>query len=156
MTVIAWDGDILAADRMWSTYNMSYGQSKLHKINNEFIFQAGNKSCGYEFLEWYKNGADPNKWSDERFKDSSSILIILKRDGLYMLIGNPVLVPFKTNNFFAWGYGSEFACGVLACGKSAIDAVKLTSKHVDHCGYGYNAVSLSAFKEISSFEKYTK
>lgn len=56
MTVLAWDGTTLAADKRALSSGLSRRVTKIFKVDDALVGIAGTRCIGLEMLEWYKRG----------------------------------------------------------------------------------------------------
>lgn len=140
MTTIAWDGQMLAADRQCSLFRGSH--LKIHRLKDGNLFGgSGDLRDSVAVREWLENGGDKPKVSDKFHA------IFIRSDQLYVLEEN--LAPIKyERKCFAVGSGRDFAMAAMLLGKSAAEAV-----HVAHqldVDTGPEVDELTAEKQQSS------
>ena len=138
MSVVAWDGETLAADRALGRGETKTEGSKLFVSRNKKRACAvvGDVAEGFALAKWYissRRGAAP--------VTSDSTLIIVEDGACYEIgsNGQPIRVEGK---FAAWGSGDQVAIGALAHGASAIEAVKICCTHCDGCGFGVDSFTV--------------
>ena len=70
MTTIAWDGKILAADRLVTRGDVIYDyQDKIYKLKNgDRIACAGSCEDTLKVIEWLENGSKSNKPTVNNFQ----------------------------------------------------------------------------------------
>lgn len=140
MTVIAWDGKTLAADKRCLSAWRAGTVTKLHGINNKSVAAiAGDLAKGMEMIQWLRDGAIPGSFPAAQ-RTSEYVLVAELRHGglLYLYEGSPV--PFRVEDkVWAGGSGRDFALMAMHLGHSAVDAVKLTSVLTQGCGNGVNS-----------------
>lgn len=135
MTVIAWDGTALAADRQTGYGEQKYESEKLWKLDNgEVLAIAGDLAYALKLAEWYKAGADPTKYPNKTGEDWGRIVVASHR-GCVTYEGYGMAIPVRAK-FAAWGSGRDFALGALAMGADARRAVEITNAHCASCGLG--------------------
>jgi hypothetical protein len=135
MTVVTWDGAALAADRQGMNQDTKFECQKLWTLpNGEIIATAGDFAYGLRLVEWYKAGADPDKYPN-RMGDDWGRIVVASHRGCVTYEGYGVAIPV-TSKFAAWGSGRDYALGALAMGASARRAVEITSAHCASCGLG--------------------
>lgn len=142
MTVIAWDGFTLAADRLANMNGLKASVSKLRRINGNLVGGAGDLSVLMALFHWYEQGADPKNLPDgQRDKDRwSSLLIITPEKKIYKIEQDGY--PFLINEpFFAIGTGRDFAIATMLLGFSARKAVQVASKYDAGCGLGVDTLT---------------
>ena len=139
MTVIAWDGNILAADRRMSAANTHTSILKIHSHGKHAMAISGYVSHGLAILDWFKKGAKPSDWPQPFNKDEWGNLIVVSEGRCYLYEDHGVPIEILSE-FAAWGCGREFAIGAMAAGMNAIDAVKITNTHCNNCGNGVDHI----------------
>jgi ATP-dependent protease HslVU (ClpYQ) peptidase subunit len=137
MTVIAWDGKILAADKQ-ATYGIfrKVG-TKIYRLSStEIIAVCGCSGTSQRMIEWYKNGAKTEDWPEElQNSDDWSNIIVANKDSVFWYDRQPYPL-YLQQPFMAWGVGADFAMGALEMGADSIRAVEIASKHCEGCGFG--------------------
>lgn len=138
MTVIAYRDGILAADRQINCGDAKYPGSKIKRLaDGTVIAWAGLCDAGRIMAEWYENGAFPDKFplGDAHDEALSDLIVACP--------GKPVAVycqgPYPNlvlHEFAAWGNGAIAAMAAMQCGKSAAEAVVITSMWCRGCGFG--------------------
>ena len=138
MTVIAWDGKTLAADRMAVAGGMMLEQDKLFDLGDgEWAAITGQISKGLALLDWYKSGQQVKDWPEFQKGDDYSVLVIASKEGCKSFYDIPHAVPTHSE-FEAWGSGAEYAMGAMAHGANAVEAVIATNKVCSTCGKGFD------------------
>lgn len=147
MTVIAWDGKTLAADRRATLGTLIREKRKVFRAHSPqwgivLAAYAGDADAGEEVLEWFKNGAIPKDFPPlQRDKDSWAGLLIVMPDGhLWKYERSPQPLEFPPQHF-ALGSGRDFALMAMHLGKTAAEAVELTSLFDSGCGNGVDTLS---------------
>ena len=137
MTVIAWDGLILAADKQATYGDHRKMSTKIFCVDNgSVIAVCGAVAKGLKIVEWFKSGCKRDDWPDTiQESDGWAQLIVASTDGVYWYDRLPYPIPLE-QPFMAWGNGDEFAMGALAMGATAIEAVEIASKYCEGCGMG--------------------
>ena len=136
MTVIAWDGKIIAADKQGTYGNLIRVAKKLFRVKDEIVCLAGTAGTGMRVLEWYKSGADPSEWPEDlQTSDDWCQVIVANKHGAFWYDQQPYRMKVR-EPFTAWGIGADFAIGAMAMGATAIQAVKIASKYCEGCGCG--------------------
>lgn len=135
MSVIAWDGSALAADRMGNASGMRQLTTKVVRTRSGHVLAwAGVQEIGLMRAAWYQSGAEPKHWPTQH--DGELTHLILLRDGQIFVFENlPVPQPLE-EAFCAWGSGRDYAMGAMAAGASAAKAVQIASRYEVDCGLG--------------------
>jgi ATP-dependent protease HslVU (ClpYQ) peptidase subunit len=141
LTVVAWDGTAIAADRQATQGGTASTLTKLQRLDNgEVLTWTGNLQNCFGAQHWYCAGAKPSEWVNYRLNDDEhSELIVLSEDGLYTYNCGPF--PQKIEDkFAAFGSGKELALGALAMGATAKEAVEIASRFDTGCGLGVDVM----------------
>lgn len=137
MSVIAFDGEIVAADRQGTCNDSRITVKKLRKLSDGTILAfCGTQSQGLLMAKWFADGADAAKFPESQTKEESYATLIVFIGGrifMYDKTTEPVEVLDKR---FSQGIGRDFAIAAMEAGKNAIDAVKIASKFSVYCGMG--------------------
>jgi len=126
ITTIAWDGKTLAADTLAQT-SVNLKARKLHRLSNGAMFGAAG-SCQEiaAVLAWLNGGEKP---SDLDVFEG----LIIEKHGAERLGERLMRLPvFEA--FWSIGSGSHFAIAAMACGKSAVEAVRLAARFDPYTG----------------------
>jgi len=138
MTILAWDGRILAADKMALCGDTQKKVTKIFKLSpgGQVVGFTGDLDLGLMLLKWYEAGACPKTFPKERDeKEAWGTLVVVGRDGCFFYERYGVAIPVE-NTFMAWGCGREVALGAMEMGATAMEAVFVASKWVNGCGFG--------------------
>ena len=136
MTIIAWDGHTLAADKQATAGELRTRVTKIMRLKSgEILAMSGELAPGLTVAEWYKNGADPKEWPEFQRTEAWSRLIVASSSGAFFYEQFPVKIHVE-EPFAAWGSGRDFALGAMERGATAIEAVEVASKFCCQCGLG--------------------
>lgn len=160
MSVIAWDGNCIAADkRIVNEYTVFTG-NKLVEVMREstryIVGWVGMRSQGLLLLQWFQQGEHIEDWPKCQTKEEWTRFVVLntRERQIYSYEYYPSALPLSPENkFMAWGSGGEFAIGAMAMGASAVEAVEIASRFSRECGNGVDVFEVN--KEIhngSSFK----
>ena len=141
MTVIAYDGVTLAADKLACSGNTKSTITKIFKFKNNLIGIAGCMSGGMELMAWYMKGAIPIEFPDSnRDSDSRATMIVINHQSVSVYETSPY--PFHPEGKCAIGSGEESVLVAMECGLDAVSAVLMTSKFNSGCGSGVDYLVL--------------
>lgn len=139
MTTIAWDGQILAVDRQATVGSAKNTVSKMTLTpQRDFVLAgAGNPAVLRLLVLWFVAGRNPKAWPEAQSGDSWTRLIALDIANRRVFVYErwPAEVEVE-DPFDAWGSGCEYATGVMACQRSAVEAVRIASRFDAHTGRG--------------------
>ena len=142
MTVIAWDGKTLAADKRACTADGAIAiTTKIERFGKALLASSGNAPVGRELREWFKAGADPERFPESNRDDKASLIVITTAGvDLYTMGPFPVREEQARASF---GCGRDYADAFMACGKTAAEAVALTCEYNAYCGNGIDTLELN-------------
>ncbi len=143
MTVIAWDGKTLAADKRGENAGFTFAMRKIFRVGDRLIGFAGSAGRIGEFLAWFEAGADPKTYPENKFGDgdSSVWMVAIRRDGTiekYEESGYPIIVEGRQ---FASGSGRDYATAAMYLGLDAKSAVEVACKFENGCGNGVDTLT---------------
>lgn len=135
MTVIAWDGQDLAADTQSTCGDNISRVRKIKKLRGHLVGITGDLSFGMEMMDWFSKGADPALWRhDWRAPDKGASLFVIRPDKTaWKYESSPYPFQFQ-RRIAAAGSGAYLAMVAMDCGKNAVDAVLLAGRYSVSCG----------------------
>ena len=143
MTVLAWDGSTLAADKLADQGGVKKSTTKIFKVNGHLLGVSGNLSIGMELIAWWSNGANPEAYPpSNRSLDDGARLIAIGADKkvmVYEISPHPFQIE---GDFCAFGCGSAPALAAMDCGADARRAVEIACKYDTGCGNGVDVLAL--------------
>ncbi len=146
MTIIAWDGKTLAADKRAVNNHRAFAVTKIHRVKRDgsLFGISGDFVRGLEMLAWYEGGADPEKLpAFQRSNEDYAPIILVKPSGVYAFEMGPV--PLKVEEpFHAGGSGRDFALAAMHLGCDARRAVEVAITFCAGCGNGIDTLTLDA------------
>lgn len=150
MSVVAWDGKTLAADKRLMQGDLGTIGSKITKLDSgEILAWAGEAGGGLALVHWFVSGRRKEDWPDRQKTDDWTRLIVVDKTGVYSYEHEPlpqtVLAPFV-----AWGSGRDCALGAMAMGADAIVAVRVASQFIVSCGGGVEFFEIAQDKRSDS------
>lgn len=144
MTVIAWDGRTIAADKRATCAGVHFTTTKLRRLaSGEILAWTGDQDAGMAVAEWYANGAHVADWpASQKDKEAWSRLIVVRKDGVRFYERQPVAVKIE-DGFCAWGSGRDFALAAMSLGQSAREAVQVACRFATDCGNGVDVMEVA-------------
>lgn len=142
MSVIAWDGERLAADKRACIGSLVRTTTKAFHVGDALAAYAGDADAGEEVLAWFREGRDPAKFpASQRDKDSWAGLLVVWEDGsLWKYERTPYPVKYPPQQF-AIGSGRDFALAAMHLGKTAAEAVEVACVFDSGCGNGVDVLT---------------
>lgn len=154
MTVIAWDGVRLAADKMaiggggigrtvtkiWRHTDTEPGYSR---PRHSLLAITGSWDVGVQLREWWKAGAIPGDFPAPAREDLAS-LIVIRNQGRVIehYASGPYPLELDASRA-AWGSGRDYAEAVMYLGHPAPEAVRVASVFQSDCGHGVDVLTLA-------------
>jgi ATP-dependent protease HslVU (ClpYQ) peptidase subunit len=143
MTVIAWDGYTLAADKRETNGSLIRTTTKIFRIHSCLVGYAGEATFGEQMIAWFQAGEKAEDFpKEQRDKDDWVPLLVIRENGKIHKYER-TLYPLKyQDKQFAIGSGRDFALAAMACGKTASEAVEVASMFDSNCGDGVDTLRL--------------
>lgn len=143
MTVIAWDGKTLAADRLVCFGGTRAHVTKIRRVGDLIIGGAGATELIYAMLDWFDKGADPKEFpTSQRERNNCPSILVVTRDAKilhYESTPDPIVIE---NKFWAIGSGSTFALAAMHLGRDSREAVEVACALDSNCGNGIDMLTL--------------
>lgn len=149
MTVIAWDGRYLAGDKMTNFGGLHATVTKVHRINGRLVGGCGTQALIREMIDWISGGCDPTRFpAAQRDEDKACSMLVVNAGGVVWQYETTPYPLVLENKFWAVGSGRDFAMMAMRLGKTAREAVVLTSQMCNDCGNGVDVVELPEWLPI--------
>lgn len=142
MTVIAWDGKRMAADRQGEFYCTKAFRTKVRRIGDSLVGCSGEARSSEAVCKWIEDGADPDKFPKIAEADKASVLVA--KHGSLLLYENSPHPLLLENKFFAMGSGGDAAMATMFLGHDARRAVEVACEVCTGCGGGIDTLELDA------------
>lgn len=143
MTIIAWDGKTLAADKMACAAGYGITVTKVHRLRDGGIAAfAGDGDFAMALLAWLNAAQNPAAYPPEQ-KDNDTSAFVVRVDGSCVSYGKTPYPQFIEDRFYAMGHGRDFALAAMHCGKNAREAVELACRLDVFCGNGIDTLDLA-------------
>lgn len=143
MTVIAWDGHTLAADKC-ATQGGGIGRTVTKicrgKEAGQLLGMTGEWDVAVQLREWFVAGADPAKFPEPARKDVAT-LIVISPGRIVTYCSGPYALPIEAEQC-AFGSGRDYAEAAMYLGKSAEVAVTVACRFQTDCGNGIDILEL--------------
>jgi ATP-dependent protease HslVU (ClpYQ) peptidase subunit len=142
MTVIAWDGKTLAADKQSTSCGYGSTVTKIYRVPGGLVGFTGNEGHAMALLAWFRDGRDPDKWPRKGGDDSAGA-IFANHEGLFVYSGEDgPNACRREDRFAAWGAGRDYALAALHLGHDARRAVEVACALDTGCGNGIDTLEL--------------
>lgn len=145
MTVIAWDGEVMAADKQGTCGNGFRITTKLHHVPQGICGMAGEFWHGLEMLAWFDGGMDPSAFPKCSGDDGDGSHIMLVTHDKQIITFHAKCRGYGEileDKMLATGSGGEYAMAALYLGYSAVEAVEVACALDPNCGAGVDTIRL--------------
>ncbi len=149
MTVIAFDGRTLAADKQTTSVGLKRTVTKVFKVYQSLIGFAGGQAASMAMKKWFEEGK-PAECFPEKLQSSAEMsctMVEIRKVypekveiWIYEQSPEPARIEDST---WATGCGRDYALAAMHLGKSAREAVEVACHFDAHCGMGIDEVSFS-------------
>lgn len=142
MTVIAWDGKTLAADKLATYGSMSITITKLHRVPQGIVGIHGGSAHGIAIVNWMRDGATRSKFPKPESADVAGNMLLITKSGkaFHMEGVNGPQFMRVEDKCVAYGSGADFARAAMAIGLDASAAVGIASRFNVYCGNGIDTL----------------
>lgn len=142
MTIIAWDGKTLAADRRACCGSMICEVTKIHRVGPLLVGGSGDLPFVLAMVEWIRRGRRPEDYPKHQSdKDDWQPVLVIECDGTPSIYERTPYPVRHLQRHTAIGSGREFARAAMHLGKTAVEAVEVAIA-LDHgCGNGIDVLT---------------
>jgi hypothetical protein len=143
MTVIAWDGKTLAADKRATNGTLYRTVTKIFRVGDCLVGYAGDPAFGNEMCAWLRAGEKIADFpTGQRDKDDWAGTLVIRSNGVIQKYERtPYPITFEDKHH-AIGCGRDFALAAMYLGKTAREAVEVTCALDSGCGNGVDTLTL--------------
>ena len=143
MTVIAWDGKTLAADRLSTNGGLRGTVTKIFRAGDCLVGGSGEFAFVLAMVDWVKKGRDPATFpADQRNKDNWQPILVIEKDGTHSLYDQTPFPVRHEQPYIALGSGRDFAMAAMYLRKSAVEACEVAIALNAGCGNGIDTLTL--------------
>jgi ATP-dependent protease HslVU (ClpYQ) peptidase subunit len=143
MTVIAWDGTTLAADKRAEIHGSHMTVRKIFRLRDgSLVGCAGDSTWAASVVAWLNGARDPQAYPLP--PEGGGTVIVVGADGaarLYQRSAFPLEVEDAT---VAVGSGRDYARTAMALGFDAVRAVEVACALDCYCGNGIDTLTFDA------------
>lgn len=139
MTVIAWDGSVLAADSMVTIGDVRVGSVEkvtLKRYADKSVLYAATGPAGWldAWIEWIDAGEKPadRPWTALQPHRTGQIIRVMDGQASSMTPEHPYWTACDPLD--AWGAGCDLAIGALEAGLDAVGAATIATRRSTACG----------------------
>jgi ATP-dependent protease HslVU (ClpYQ) peptidase subunit len=144
MTVIAWDGKTLAADKRAESCGMKRSRTKIFRLaTGQLMGYSGDTCVGLAMKDWIESGCLPESFPAAQAAQDHGNCILITREGVVVYDNTRFALPVS-ESFCAFGSGRDYAVAAMHLGKSSREAVEIASMFDVYCGDGVDELTLDA------------
>jgi len=148
MTVIAWDGHVLAADKFAVQEGLCRVCTKIVKWDGHLLAGAGPLTSILAMHAWFKAGARPEDVPVSQTKgDDWCDYLVIFPDKSIQRFENSAHAMTVEEDQIAIGNGAKYAYGAMAAGATAVKAVEIACRYAEGCGGGVDILRLDRVTE---------
>lgn len=141
MTVIAWDGKTLAADKASSNNGHLSTTTKIYRVPGGVVGFSGDADKATDLLQWFRNGRDATKYPDTQ-KDGGADALFIDDTGKVYKFDKSAHPARCEDAFSAMGSGRDYALAAMHLGHGAMKAVEVACALDCYCGKGIDSLEL--------------
>lgn len=138
MTVIAWDGKTLAADRRASVCGLARSVHKIERVKGMLVGMSGDHATAAELLKWFVSGGE----FPAKAREDTATLLVVDHSGVHLYTAGPEPM-MVLDGHMAVGSGRDYALMAMHLGKTAKEAVELTCLFDVNCGNGVDVLEIT-------------
>lgn len=142
MTVIAWDGFSLAADKRATNNGLHRTVTKIARLRDHLVAVSGDYAKGNVLMKWFENGAIAADFPSFQQTPDWASLLVIDQSGQVMKYEQHHLPILFEDELYAMGSGRDYAMAALFLGKTAEEAVAVASVLDVDCGNGIDVLRL--------------
>lgn len=140
MTVVVYDGKMLAADKLAQSNGGRMTTRKVHRLlDGSLAGGAGESSFVRACIAWLNTDRDLANYPRLGDNEHATVLVVPKHGPMLLYERNPHPIPLEDRQV-AIGSGRDYAMAALRCGCDARRAVEVASELDIYCGNGVDVL----------------
>jgi 20S proteasome alpha/beta subunit len=151
MTVIAWDGETLAADKRCVSNGVPSTMTKIFAISPGMMAGiSGDAAYGMALVQWLMRGAKDSDFPKKPRNDTHAIVMVVTRgeQGCRIYENSPLSIRIEDKHH-AIGSGRDFALAAMKLGYGAVRGVELAGELDINCGNGIDVLRFMSYGHTS-------
>jgi ATP-dependent protease HslVU (ClpYQ) peptidase subunit len=141
MSVIVWDGKLLASDSQVTDGSMRRTTTKIRRVEKGkfkgfLLGAAGATATANLLMDWFEQGAKAEHFPYEYAKSDmlGATLVAITKDKVILRYDHLPVPIIMEDEVYCTGSGRDFAYGAIAMGADAIKAVEVACQYSTECG----------------------
>jgi ATP-dependent protease HslVU (ClpYQ) peptidase subunit len=143
VTVLAWDGRNLAADKQSTADNLRRTVTKIHVVPEGIVGFCGSTVAAAALLQWFRGGRRQGEYPDIQRSDKDAYALFIDWTGQSWSYEDHPYPIKNEDDLSAMGSGRDFAITALHLGHNAMKAVEVACQLTNCCGMGMDVLNLS-------------
>lgn len=144
MTVIAWDGVTLAADKQNTISGYAHTVTKIFRVNGGIVGFMGRGAHAVQVLGWMNAGMIVADFPKAATEDESCTALFISEDKkAFAFCNSPHRLEYE-DKFVAFGAGRDYALAAMHLGKTAFEACQIACELDVFCGKGIDTLTLES------------
>ena len=144
MTVIAWDGKTLAADKADTCAGYQRTVTKIYRVPSGLVGFAGDAWRALALLNWFQGDMDKASYPASQDSDDYASAFFINKDGQLLAYGRTAYPMPCEDKFNAMGAGRDYALAIMHLGLGARKAVEVACALDITCGNGIDTLELTS------------
>lgn len=136
MTVIAWDGKTLAADKRAVNGSLIRTTTKIFKVYDLIVAVAGKFDYGLQMVDWVQKGRNPEAYPKCQSDTENWVSLLVVENGKLLVYEMTPFPLIFEDAHYATGFGRDFAMAAMHVGYDAPGAVRIACELSADCGNG--------------------
>lgn len=141
MTIVAWDGKVLAADKQAQQAGVVSTVTKIYRVPGGLVGFCGTTDVIGDMLAWFKGGRVAAEFPASAKSANTSALFIAD-DGSVLTYSEGINPMPEEEKLYAIGSGRDFALAAMHLGFGAKKAVEVAIALTNTCGRGIDTLRL--------------
>lgn len=142
MTIIAWDGKTLAADKAASNCGWQNTVTKIFRVPGGIVGFSGDSDAAHDLLAWFRAGRAVAGYPKCQTGESRASAIFISQEGQLMAYDKSPNPNIYEQPFYAMGSGRDYALAAMYLGFDARKAVEVACAMDNDCGRGIDTIEL--------------
>jgi|SRR6187549_24233 len=142
MTVIAWDGKTLAADKASTWVGYASMVTKIYRVPAGIIGFSGDGDHAMALLEWFREGMQRDKYPPAQLTEQRASGVLITLDRRILIYDKTPFPQYNQQPYYAIGAGRDYALAAMFLGHDARRAVEVACAIDINCGNGIDTLTL--------------
>lgn len=141
MTVIAWDGKTLAADKRAASNGLAYSVTKIFRTAKGLLGIHGIMGTGLLIRDYVNGVSSTYPVELQKADDTYCYALLITPERKIFIYERSEIPALVESAFHACGSGRDYAMAAMCLGKSAKEAVEIACRFDINCGNGIDTLT---------------